>query len=248
MEKIQRLILVLIIFCSESFLFFCNNKQQIAEQMQRQLIKSLDVKKVVHMDYLVYLPVGYNQDKIKKWPLLLFLHGAGERGNDIELVKKHGPPKIVEEKDMPFIVVSPQCPEGQWWVAEDLNLFLEKIILDYRVDTNRIYLTGLSMGGYGTWELAIRYPEKFAAIAPICGGGDTIMIERIAHIPVWVFHDAKDKVVPILRSEEMVKALKNIGGDVRFTVYPEAGHDSWTETYNNQELYEWFLKYRKSKL
>ncbi|GAH52989.1 unnamed protein product, partial [marine sediment metagenome] len=159
--------------------------------------------------------------------------------------KKHGPPKIVEEKDFPFIIVSPQCPKEQWWIAEDLNLLLEKIIRDYRVDTNRVYLTGLSMGGFGAWELAVKYPNKFAAIVPICGGGNPVLVNRIGHIPIWVFHGAKDNIVPIQKSEEMVEALKKIEGNVRFTIYPEAGHDSWTETYDNPEFYDWLLKHKK---
>lgn len=191
-------------FSSVSFFLFlvlavtsCGSNHSNPDKMQHQLSKSLDVKKVVHMDYLLYLPAGYHQDKTKEWPVLLFLHGVDERGKNLELVKKHGPPKIVEEKDFPFIIVSPQCPKEQWWIAEDLNLLLEKIIRDYRVDTNQVYLTGLSMGGFGAWELAVKYPNKFAAIVPICGGGNPVLVNRIGHIPIWVFHGAKDNIVPI---------------------------------------------------
>lgn len=196
------------------------------------------------MQYLLYLPENY-QKKKTEWPLILFLHGAGERGSDIELVKKHGPPKLVEEKDFPFIIVSPQCPAELWWDVELLNELLDDVISKYQVDENRIYLTGLSMGGYGTWSLATKYPEKFAAIAPICGGGDPKNVSNMKTIPAWVFHGAKDSVVPLARSEEMVEALRYAEGFVTFTVYPEAGHDSWTETYNNKALYEWFLNFKK---
>ena len=198
----------------------------------------------VQLDYLLFLPKGHQETSVEKWPLILFLHGAGERGDDLELVKKHGIPKIVEKNpDFPFIAVSPQCPEGSWWTSElrVLNALLDEIIEKYSVDTKRIYLTGLSMGGFGTWSLATMQPERFAAIAPICGGGEPRWAARsLKDVPVWVFHGAKDTVVPPKRSEEMVEALKAQGGDVQFTLYPDAGHDSWTETYDNPELYEWF--------
>jgi predicted peptidase len=125
-----------------------------------------------------------------------------------------------------------------------INL-VDDVAARYKVDKKRIYLTGLSMGGYGTWALAAAYPERFAAIAPICGGGSRIMSLRLKDMPIWVFHGAKDKVVSIEESEEMVKAIRNRGGNVKFTIYPDAGHDSWTESYNNQELYDWFLEHSK---
>lgn len=216
------------------------NSQEMNIQTKHHFEKEITV--MVQINYLLYLPEGYEQNDEKNWPLILFLHGAGERGNDLDLVKKHGPPKIVEKKDLPFIIVSPQCPAEKRWSVRDLDLLLEKIIKDHRVEKNRIYLTGLSMGGYGTWEYAMEKPERFAAIAPICGGGSPWQAYRLASMPVWVFHGAKDPVVPIEKSEEMVKALKKVNGNVKFTVYPEATHDSWTETYDNPELYKWFLK------
>jgi len=219
------------------------NSQEMNIQTKHHFEKEITV--MVQINYLLYLPEGYEQNDEKNWPLILFLHGAGERGNDLDLVKKHGPPKIVEQKDLPFIIVSPQCPAEKRWSVSDLDLLLEKIIKDHRVEKNRIYLTGLSMGGYGTWEYATENPERFAAIAPICGGGSPWQAYRLASMPVWVFHGAKDPVVPIEKSEEMVKALKKVNGNVKFTVYPEATHDSWTETYDNPELYEWFLKQKQ---
>lgn len=196
-------------------------------------------------NYLLYLPDNY--DKMKsQWPLLIFLHGAGERGKDLEKVKLHGPPKLIESgTSFPFIVLSPQCPEGTWWEVDRLIQLFETIIQKYYIDHERIYLTGLSMGGFGTWAWAIEQPETFAAIAPICGGGDTSRVCVLKDLPVWVFHGRKDKVVPVERSESMVKALKECDGKVKLTIYPEATHDSWTETYNNPELYKWFLKHRK---
>jgi predicted peptidase len=204
------------------------------------------ITKNLSCEYLLFLPEGYNEKK-QGWPLILFLHGAGERGSDLKKVKKHGPPKIVEKrKDFPFIVVSPQCPEDDWWTdkVEVLIHLLDDVVAGYNVDKERIYLTGLSMGGYGSWALAAEYPRRFAAVAPICGGGNRIMAFRLKDVPVWAFHGAKDPVVPLKQSEEMVNAIKARGGDAKLTVYPDAGHDSWTETYNNEELYEWFLKHR----
>jgi len=206
------------------------------------------ITKTLSCKYLLFLPEGYGEKK-KSWPMILFLHGAGERGNDLKKVKKHGPPKIVQKrKDFPFIVVSPQCPKDDWWTdkIEVLINLLDDIAAKYNVDTERIYLTGLSMGGYGTWALAAEYPERFAAVAPICGGGNRIMAFRLKDVPVWVFHGAKDNVVPLKESEEMVNTISARGGNAKLTVYPDAGHDSWTETYNNEELYEWFLKHRKT--
>ena len=204
----------------------------------------------VKMNYLLYLPPGYPGGQ--SWPLMLFLHGAGERGDDLERVKIHGPPKLIasEGRHFPFVIVSPQCPAEGWWSDDDqierLDALLEDAVGRYDIDRGRLYVTGLSMGGFGTWRLATLYPHRFAAIAPICGGGDPEEAKGLGHLPAWVFHGAKDPVVPLESSEQMVEALKKAGAPVDFTVYPETGHDSWTETYDNPELYEWFLQHRRS--
>ena len=199
----------------------------------------------VTMKYLLYLPKDYAQKD--SWPLMLFLHGAGERGDSLELVKKHGPPKLIEAgKDFPFIVVSPQCPQGKWWEPMELTTLLDEIVENYKVDKDRIYVTGLSMGGFGTWSLVAYQPQRFAAIVPICGGGEPFVTMLFAHVPAWVFHGAKDPTVPLERSQKMVESLKHNGGNVKLTVYPEAGHDSWTETYNNPQLYEWLLQQKRT--
>ena len=195
--------------------------------------------------YLQYLPDGYDQEAEKTWPLMLFLHGKGETGKDIEKVKVHGPPKIVESrKDFPFIVVSPQAEYARW-NPERLVQLLDHVVKTHRVDTQRIYLTGLSMGGYGTWALAAAYPDRFAAIVPICGGGDPGTAERLKGLPIWAFHGAKDRVVPISRSQQMVDAIRAAGGDVVFTVYPDAAHDSWTWTYDDPDLFAWLADQRR---
>ena len=221
---------------------------------KNQTVKTFQGKttKTLKAEYLLFLPAGYKEDAGKKWPLMLFLHGAGERGSDIRKVAVHGPPKIVKDRpDFPFILVSPQCPSGQSW-SDDLVLgLLDEVMKEYRVDAKRVYLTGLSMGGYETWSLGLRYPSRFAAIAPICGGGSTLPIllpdqgqqAALKKLPVWVFHGGKDPVVKLEESERLVHMLKAIGNqNVKFTVYPEAGHDSWTEAYKNPELYDWLLE------
>jgi predicted peptidase len=205
-----------------------------------------EITKRVKLKYLLYLPEGYrNAESAKRWPLVLFLHGAGESGNDLNKVKVHGPPKLVAQgQQFPFVLVSPQSPQFGW-DTDALEALVEHIKKEYRVDPDRVYVTGLSMGGFGTFALAAAHPHTFAAIAPVCGGGEPIMARKMKNIPAWVFHGAKDPVVPLERSAVMVKALKKAGDDVRFTIYPEAGHDSWTATYNNPELYEWLLKQRR---
>ena len=207
----------------------------------------VEVEKDVFLEsrFLLYLPEGYDTLN-RKWPLLLFLHGSGERGTVIEMVKKHGPPKLIEYgRSFPFIVVSPQCPEDQDWSVDVLDMLLDELVIRYKVDTGQIFVTGLSRGGTGTWNLAVAYPERFAAIAPICGRANPANASMIKDLPVWVFHGAKDDIVPLEDSENMVKALKALGSPVKFTVYPEAGHDSWTETYDNPELWEWFMEQHK---
>ncbi len=230
----------------------------LAEEMKDpQQIKTLKrrVAKTVATQYLIYLPKDYAARSKKRWPLMLFLHGAGERGTNIAKVAVHGPPKLVKQgRDFPFIIVSPQCPNGERWDNDVLLALLDEAGEKYRVDESRVYLTGLSMGGYGTWSLGLTHPERFAAIAPICGGGDPIVLlladpKKVAatkSLGVWAFHGAKDPVVPPAESERMVEALKKSGcKEVELTVYPEAQHDSWTETYNNAKLYEWFLAHRR---
>ncbi len=247
MERFWRILVsFLVIVCVGYETTIGANKGKAGEQSNQMLNEK--IAKVIDCNYLLYLPVDYGKDD-KKWPLILFLHGKGERGNNIEVIKKQGPPKMIAQgKSFDFIVVSPQCPNDLWWPEQTdvLITLLDEIEAKYRVDTDRVYLTGLSMGGFGTWTLAIEYPNRFAAIAPICGGSEQYLGYRLKKVPVWAFHGAKDNVVPLIRSQEMVNAVKKTGGDAKLTVYPEAEHDSWTETYNNPELYQWFLSHKIS--
>jgi predicted peptidase len=206
-------------------------------------IYSSVVRRNVRLPYLLYTP----QAAAQKMPLLVFLHGLGERGTDSSVLKRVGPPKLIEAgREFPFLVAAPLCPPDSSWVLEldALRGLLHELIRRCPVDTSRIMLTGLSMGGFGTWHCAVENPHAFAAIAPICGGqvsatGLSSRVGAISHLPTWAFHGAKDEVVPIERSIEMVDALRAAGGNVKLTVYPQAGHDSWTETYENPLLYEW---------
>jgi predicted peptidase len=201
--------------------------------------------KTVRIRYFVYLPEGY-RSAAPSWPLLLFLHGAGERGGNLDLVKIHGPPKLAEEgRNLPLVLVAPQCPRGHYWSVAVLGALLDQVCDRYRVDLDRVYLTGLSMGGSGTWLLASSEPHRFAALAPICGRGDPRTVCRLRNVPVWAFHGAKDDVVPLEASEIMVRALRDCGGNAQLTVYPDAGHDSWTATYENPEFFPWLLAQRR---
>ena len=212
-------------------------------QSEQQFEKEITVK--AKLKYLLFLPAGYEQGE-KAWPLLLFLHGAGESGDDLAKVKIHGPPKLIENKtrDFPCIVVSPQSP-GRGWNPDILAGLLDDLATKYRVDKDRIYLTGLSMGGFGSWTLAAAYPDRFAAVAPICGGGNPADAAKLKDLPIWVFHGAQDHTVPLASSERMVEALKALGSEVKFTIYPDAGHDSWTATYDDPEFYRWLFEQKR---
>ena len=218
--------------------------QQLAASPQQAEHFQATIKVTARLDYLLFLPEGYAKSK-QRWPLMLFLHGAGESGTNLDKLKVLGPPKIVESKpDFPFVLVSPQTSR-EGWNPDTLNALLDDVLRKYRVDKDRVYLTGASMGGSGTWRLAAAHPERFAAIVPICGRGDPAEAKQLARLPIWVFHGAKDPVVRIASEKTMVEAIQAAGGNVKFTIYTDAGHDAWTETYNNPELYEWLLKQKR---
>ena len=236
----------LIIFLSISMFAIPVNNRLIADESPSQRPAHLDTQIQVEMDYLLALPKGYAARE--SWPLLLFLHGSGERGEDLDRVKIHGPPKLIDAgREFPLIVVSPQCPNGQRWQAVTLLALIDDVAKQYKVDQDRIYVTGLSMGGFGTWALAAHAPDRLAAIAPVCGGGEKYWAKQISHLPTWVFHGGKDNAVPVRRSEEMIEALEKAGGTPKLTIYPDAGHDSWTETYDNPEFYDWLLQQKRTQ-
>jgi len=201
--------------------------------------------------YWFFLPADYEaQARSGGVPLLLFLHGAGERGNEpsgIDKVKVHGPPRLLDSpgfaKNFPCVTVSPQCKNGFAWSPAQLMLLLDHIEKNYTIDKNRVYVTGLSMGGFGTWMCLNESPKRFAAAAPICGGAKPDWAEKMTGIPIWVFHGDKDPLVTLDRSQRIVEAVKKAGGTkILFTVYEGEGHDSWTRTYDNQLLYDWMFQ------
>ena len=196
--------------------------------------------------YITNLPADFNSEQPS--PLLIFLHGSGERGEDIEKVKVHGPPKLAanDSRSFPAILISPLCPKDVSWNVDRLEATLSEVKSKYNIDASRIYLTGLSMGGYGTMAWAYQHPEHFAALAPICGGTvNEKRTEAIKSIPLWAFHGAKDQVVPIDKTNEYIASLRAAGADPKYTIYPEAYHDSWTETYDNPELWEWMFAQKR---
>ncbi|MFO7657899.1 MAG: PHB depolymerase family esterase [Bacteroidales bacterium] len=203
-------------------------------------------KPVADYEYLIYLPDDYQAKPEKDFPLIIYLHGASLRGSDLNLVKKYGIPYLIEKgEQFDFIIVSPQCPLKKSWDSENWfdNLYAE-VTAKYRVDADRVYLTGMSLGGFGTWSLAIEYPDKFAAIVPLCGGGKPEKICAISHIPVWAFHGTSDSVVAITRTGELVTKLLKCNGNVKFTRLKGKGHAiQWV--YEDRKIYSWMLNHKR---
>jgi predicted peptidase len=243
-------------------------------------------------DYWLYLPKGYDKDVEKEWPVILFLHGGGERGDDAEKVLKHGPIKEVfsENRDLPFIILAPQMrampetpdrerknrsrgqrpkvqptsmvrqptdeeprwgslgpPYGWHELDKDLLLILDRALAEHRADPDRVYLTGLSYGGFGTWYMATNYPDRWAAAVPICGAGQPEEVHKIGKLPVWLFQGGNDNVVLPEWSIATADALEESGGDVRVTVHEDLGHDCWTRVYEGEDIYNWMLSHKRGE-
>ncbi|UYQ93460.1 hypothetical protein MKQ68_25680 [Chitinophaga horti] len=202
----------------------------------------------INPQYLLYTASTYNTHTSSKWPVIIFLHGVGERGSNINQIRNVGlPRKIGNQTDFMFLVVAPQCKANTWWDIPSLNALYAEIIARYNVDPKRIYLTGLSMGGYGTWDWAMLNPEKFAAVAPICGGADYLdKVANMKNVPTWTFHNVDDPTVGVENTREIVAKLRGAGNTrVKYTENPTGGHDAWTKAYANADLYSWFKSYRK---
>ena len=196
--------------------------------------------------YWLFVPAAYSADESQRWPLVLFLHGSGERGDDLELVKKHGPPKWLSQRpDFPAVVISPQCPAAQRWNAAELAKLIESAANNLRIDRQRLYVTGLSMGGSGTWSLLAERPDLFAAAIPICGRGNLTRIEAIAKTPVWVAVGAKDRAGLVTNNIDLVAALTATGGATGFTLYPDLAHDCWTTTYEDEAIWKWLFSQKR---
>ncbi|MDB6128093.1 MAG: esterase, depolymerase family [Verrucomicrobia bacterium] len=200
------------------------------------------------MSYLCYLPEGYDQDSRRRWPLVIFLHGQGARGTRLADVRKEGlAAKIEHARSFPFIVVSPQCPADEWWNLPAIEAFIDETIRKYRVDPDRVYLTGLSMGGFGVWALAQRDPDRYAAIIPVAGSGEPHWAPRLAHLPTWAAHGAHDDAVPVASEQKLIDAIRAAGGSPRYTVFPSSGHNVWDEFYANDALYAWMLAQHRAQ-
>jgi predicted peptidase len=223
--------------------------EPVAGKQVEQELKTSNGKSI---SYLLYLPKDY--DSKDKWPLLLFLHGRGESDGPLSIVKKWGPPRLIGRgESLPYVVVSPQCPPNpeSWPQPSQQSLLLallDHVGKTYKVDADRVYLTGLSMGGYGSWRLAADHPERFAAVVPVCGAGKPADAEKLKNLPIWVWHGTEDPAVPFQRSVEMVEAIKQAGSTtIRFTTLEGIGHNSWEAAYATPELYQWLDKQTVSK-
>lgn len=238
--------------------------------LDKQLEKHTFTRDKASLPYRLLKPAGYDKAGKSSYPLVVFLHGAGERGSDNKKQLKHGVAEFAKEatrKKYPCFLVAPQCPERQSWASfgrrgtrqaaalaekptEPAALVLDLIdslAKEYRIDRGRIYITGLSMGGYGTWDLVARKPALFAAALPICGGGDPAQAKKLTKLPIWCFHGDKDTAVPVERSREMIAALKKAGGKPEYTEYKGVAHDSWTRTYRDGKVIAWLFKQEKDK-
>jgi predicted peptidase len=213
-----------------------------------------EIRKRVQLRYLLWLPASYHDAAAQPWPLILFLHGSGERGDDVARVMEYGlPQRLAQGFDLPAIVAAPQCPLASDWTLQDdaLLALLDELCATYAVNQRWVYLTGLSMGGRGAWRLAASNPNRFAALIPICGrrpdgvrSAETL--RPLCNLPTWVFHGAQDQVVPVEESDAMVAALQACGADVRYTRYPDVGHNAWTPAYAEPELYGWMFSQRRA--
>lgn len=234
-----------------------------------ETIREMSAKVGDHkLRYLLQIPTG--QEPKDGWPLLLFLHGYGECGDDIEKVKTHGPPKLISRFDelAVCVIVSPQCPRDSWWRVAALKKLVDEVVSDRRdIDQSRLYVTGLSMGGYGTWSLISHYADYFAAAIPICGGGDPFRLpknrppikkgilnefkpdclKQASDLPLWTFHGTDDGSVPIVETERLIGLLKESGSKARFTVYEGAGHvEAWEKAYSDPDVWKWLFSQTRS--
>ena len=205
------------------------------------------VTKTIGYPCAVSLPPDYGSDASKRYPLIIYLHGSGNCGTDIAAMDATPVIKHAHETaNFPFIVIAPQMPiyDG-WWSVESLDVVLDHVLAEYAVDADRVYLTGASLGGYGAWDWACHRPRAFAAIAPIAGEGNDDWAGNLKDVPVWAFHGAKDQAVNPAEEERMVNAVNKVGGSAKLTMYPDSGHNAWTQTYANPEFYEWLLSKKR---
>jgi len=228
-------VIKIIIFCLSIHQFYGQEKQGVF---------STKVEETISYQYLLHKPKGND-----KKPLIIFLHGSGEKGNDLEKVKVHGPFKYLKTNELDAYVLAPQCPSEVYWESESLYKLIQEVIKNNKnIDTTRVYLTGLSMGAWGAWNLAFAHPDMFAALVPIAGFVDRVpMIEncKIKDIPTRIFHGLLDDVVDVQYSIDIYKKLKKCSKDIELTIFDDANHDSWTRVYDDKTIYEWMLQQKQ---
>lgn len=235
-------VLLLVSFISVSILFNSCSAQKLIAGQELTVVEE-------QLAYYLYYPQDYTE-KGKPFGLLLFLHGGGESGGNLEDLKQNGPPQaLTEGADFPFLVLAPQNPyRKQWWNIRAVNELLTKVVEENNVDKDKIYLSGLSRGGSAAWEMAIQYPEKFAALMVVCGMAPTPYAQWLnKDLPIWVFHGSDDAVIPVQESDEMVEKLKQLGYDVKYTRYGGVGHNAWVPAYKTEGLYQWFASKKMKK-
>ncbi len=198
--------------------------------------------KIDGMEYAVRFPEGYREGQ--KYPVLILLHGAGTRWESLDTLLARDYVTAIEKHGLSLITVTPLCSAETWFdLFSSLKGMVKEVVAKRYADAKRVYLMGMSMGGYGTWQLAMSMPEYFAAIVPICGGGMYWDAARLINVPVWAFHGGKDTSVFPEESQKMVQAVTACGGDAKLTIYPENGHDAWTDTVNDRAVFEWLLSH-----
>lgn len=205
-----------------------------------------ELKRQIYANYLLYLPRDY--DDKEKWPLILYLHGGKGRGNDLSLLDWYPLHRLLSQNDSyPFMALIPQCPAGEMWTdAELLKSLLDDIVAGYKVDSDRIYLIGYSMGGTGAWYMAYKYPSVFAAVAPMSGNTNSWWASKLKDIPIWAFHGQQDNLVPVSETEDMAGAIRKEGGSIKVSIDPERGH-SPPSSADHEQLFKWLLEQKKNK-
>lgn len=217
----------------------------VLSQTETKGMFSTDFSYTKNYGYILQSPESKKDNK----PLIVFLHGSGERGSDVEKVKAHGPLKYIKSHKLDAYILAPQCPENEHWDAEVVYRLIHKIQKENHIDAQRIYLTGLSLGGWGTWNLASKHPELFAAVVPICGFVNRMDMNELCNIktiPTRIYHGALDDVVSLDYSLNAYKKLKSCNGNVTLTIFDDANHDSWSRVYDNPEIYDWMLAQKKT--
>lgn len=244
--RCPRLLAFLLVAFVGSRYRFAGAEDAAGKVQAREFRSEITVK--VGYRYSLYIPKEYSSGSKRKWPLIIFLHGSGERGEDLDVLTRHGPPKMIASGyAFPALVASPQAPDHDTWDPHSVKALVDALRHEYHIDDDRIYLTGISMGGYGVWDTVMAFPHTFAAAVPICGsaGVKFVAAERIKHVPVWIFHGADDTVVPAANSQRIYDALVEAGGTPKLTIYVGVGHDAWSRTYEDKDLWEWLFAQKR---